>query len=269
MRRSDITELALLTLHHKERWLAPPLAELGIGLRVTRDFDTDTLGTFSQEITRERTALECAIYKAELACQLTGCRFGLGSEGSFGGGPLPGFVGWNDELLVCVDALTGQRVVAHLAGVVPVAAQRLQSPAELQARWAELPQGQGWMLYQQSKWHKGLQQLEQVLALWPRDRAEPLDILPDFRAHFCPWRQQQLTAIAQQLAARLQSQCPKCQAIDFWRKGVVRGLPCRHCHFPTKQPKAYLETCECCGFSLQQPVADTSADPSRCDLCNP
>lgn len=269
MQRSDMTELALLTMHHKERWLAPPLAELGIMLRVTRDFDTDTLGTFSQDITRERTALECAIYKAELACQLTGCRFGLGSEGSFGGGPLPGFVGWNDELLVCVDAATGERIVAHTAGVVPVAALRLQSPAELPARWAELPKGQAWMLKRQAQWHKGLMQLEHVLALLPAASDEPVELLPDFRAHCCPWRQHQLTALAQQLVARLQSQCPQCHAVDFWRKGVVRGLPCSYCQFPTLQPQAYIHTCECCGFTRQQPVVEHHADPSRCDLCNP
>ena len=99
--------LALLTQHGKERVVAPRLRDVfGAELVVVRDFDTDTLGTFTRDVPREGTQLEAARRKAKLACELGGVFVGLGSEGAFVPGPF-GFGTWNVELVVLLDEALG------------------------------------------------------------------------------------------------------------------------------------------------------------------
>lgn len=86
---------ALLTKHRKSQQLAPVLYDIGIELVEIDFFDTDELGTFSGEIERKLSPKDCALIKAKKAVELTGLNVGLGSEGSFGGGPLAGFMNWN------------------------------------------------------------------------------------------------------------------------------------------------------------------------------
>lgn len=79
---------ALLTQHGKQDIMAPLLAAEGIALRHTDAFDTDQLGRFDGTVERQQSAFATARRKAELACELTGCEIGLGSEGTFSLGPL-------------------------------------------------------------------------------------------------------------------------------------------------------------------------------------
>ena len=60
--------IGFLTQHGKEDLLRPILAD-GLDAEVFRveGFDTDTLGTFTREITRQGTQVEAATRKAELA----------------------------------------------------------------------------------------------------------------------------------------------------------------------------------------------------------
>ncbi|MFM8364629.1 MAG: hypothetical protein ACKOAS_05690, partial [Verrucomicrobiota bacterium] len=94
---------ALLTKHSKERVITPRFQEaLGAGVLVVDSFDTDTLGTFTREVSRAGSQMEVARRKAELAIELSGLPLGLGSEGSFGPGPF-GFVASNLEVIVMRD----------------------------------------------------------------------------------------------------------------------------------------------------------------------
>lgn len=100
--------VALLTRHRKAAQVAPALAPLGLQVIETTAFDTNQLGSFSGEIARQQSARDCAREKARRACALTGLRLGIGSEGSFGGGPFPGLLNWDHELLLLHDAQTGR-----------------------------------------------------------------------------------------------------------------------------------------------------------------
>ena len=63
----------LVTLHHKDRVLAPLLeAALGVALETLRDVDTDALGTFTRDVPRHGTQLETARRKAQLAIERRG-----------------------------------------------------------------------------------------------------------------------------------------------------------------------------------------------------
>ncbi|MDC9523791.1 hypothetical protein PSH55_22230, partial [Pseudoalteromonas sp. Angola-31] len=77
----------IATKHKKAPLIAPALKPLGYNVVTTSLFDTDTLGMFTNEVQRDCSAQTAALIKAQQACELTGEQCGLGSEGSFGGGP--------------------------------------------------------------------------------------------------------------------------------------------------------------------------------------
>lgn len=276
--------IALLTQHKKARWIAPELAPLGLDVVTTSAYDTDLLGSFSGAVARSLTPLECAKRKAQLACELTGQRLGLGSEGSFGGGPMPGLVNWDEEVLALYDAQREIFVVAKASG--PVALRDLGEAelASLATSLAEFDIAQAWLLHYQLKATdsaaassgviKDLHSAEailQAISQLPQARLarSHLRIQPDYRAMNCPPRQGYIKLAAAQLRARLSAECPACGELNFWQTGVQTGLPCRACQCPTQMPKAMITGCAHCGHEQITPVAAPSADPIRCPICNP
>ena len=57
------------------------------GMAVLESFDTDSLGSFAGERLRFMSPQECALRKAAIAADVSGCDIGIGSEGSFSPGP--------------------------------------------------------------------------------------------------------------------------------------------------------------------------------------
>jgi predicted nucleic-acid-binding Zn-ribbon protein len=271
------SQVALLTKHHKVTMIAPPLLAQGVSVTATDAFDTDSLGTFAGEVLRQHTPLDCARTKATLAISLTGLTIGIGSEGSFGGGPMPGLLNWDEELLLWLDSRTGQEIVAVAAGPIPLSALSSRDPAAFAAHISRQDPAQGWILRYQGGLVKGLigynalQQAWQEAKLLQSDGqlAEEVQLEPDFRAHLCPVRQQYIQQAAQQLAERLAAHCPRCQTPDFWRKQVERGLPCEACHAPTTQVKYYIKSCSACGHTEQEAAATAYASAAHCASCNP
>ncbi|WP_423187685.1 DUF6671 family protein [Alishewanella sp. d11] len=272
-----MTTAALLTLHHKGQQIAPALTSVGVELVTTAAFDTDSLGTFAGEHERTLSPVACARAKAQQAIALTGCVIGLGSEGSFGGGPMPGLLNWDEELLLWLDSRTGQEIVAVAAGPIPLSALSSRDPAAFAAHISRQDPAQGWILRYQGGLVKGLigynalQQAWQEAKLLQSDGqlAEEVQLEPDFRAHLCPVRQQYIQQAAEQLAERLAAHCPRCQTPDFWRKQVERGLPCEACHAPTTQVKYYIKSCSACGHTEQEAAATAYASAAHCAYCNP
>jgi hypothetical protein len=269
--------VGLLTRHDKARMIAPALSTLGLSLVATDAFDTDRLGTFSGEVERTMTPLECARRKAQLACELTGLDLGLGSEGSFGGGPVPGLVNWDHELLVLWDRTRAREIVAYAAGPVGVASIAPESVADLDNELARFDSAQAWLIRHPGGVIKGLlgrdSILEQLtlLGLPGSGAGEGMKITlePDLRAMHCPERQAYIRQAAQQLALRLQSLCPVCSAADFWLDGAERGLPCGSCGAPTALPIAFIRRCRACEYEIREPGDLDAADPGDCPWCNP
>lgn len=268
--------IALLTRHGKGALVAPALAALGLSLRATDAFDTDQLGTFSGEVERTLAPLECARRKARLACELTGLDLGLGSEGSFGGGPMPGLVNWDEELLLLWDRRSGQEIVARAAGPVSIAAFAWKSPQDLQTELAAFDPAQAWIIKHPDGVSKGLRGMNEILQAMrhsTRDSrasdAAGVIIEPDLRAMHCPERQVYIRQAAEQLAERLQSPCPRCEAVNFWLDAQEPGLPCAACEAPTPLPLAAIRRCHVCGYEQREPDRRPAADPQYCSWCNP
>ncbi|WP_152086508.1 DUF6671 family protein [Pseudoalteromonas sp. A25] len=263
--------IALLTKHHKQPMIEPALSQLGVRLFTTDQFDTDTLGTFSKEIPRTLNALECAKKKAYLAAKMTGERFGLGSEGSFGGGPYPGIVQWDDEILVLHDSDANEDIVSIASGPVPLRSVEFKHIDQLSETLWQTPT-QGWMLNINNAWFKGIttqQQLKTILKQHHWESGQPLTLQPDLRAMHCPPRQHMIKKAAEQLANRMQSRCPQCNTPDFWVSKTRSGLPCKTCQLPTQVARCAIKQCKFCDFTLEQPNEHKYANPSHCQFCNP
>ncbi|MEZ5572744.1 MAG: DUF6671 family protein [Halioglobus sp.] len=269
--------VALLTRHNKAQLIAPALSRLGWQLTVTDGFDTDQLGTFSGEMERTLTPVACARRKAQIACELTGLRLGLGSEGSFGGGPLPGLLNWDEEILLLWDNWQQREIVASTAGPINLTRFSWESSSRLKQQLASCDPAQAWMICGAGPVIKGLrgyraiiQQLKQLGATDAHAHgATTITLEPDLRAMHCPERQGYIRKAAKQLVQRLKSLCPQCAAPDFWNAAIVPGLPCSCCHMPTELPRAFIRRCKFCHFEISKPNRLTVAEPGQCQWCNP
>ena len=256
----------LLSKHQKLFQIASALTKADIELTEYSEFDTDTLGTFSGEIERRLSPKECALKKAQLACELTGADIGIGSEGSFGGGPAPGIINWSSELICLFNNTSKQAIYAFAAGPFSVGNINANDATHLQTQLARFPK-QHWIYRGTDKIHKGLS--EQQIKDMSDSFAWPVVIEPDLRAMFSPQRREMISKAADDLSERLTSFCPNCEAPDFVVKRTKPGLPCQLCQFPTNSIGSKVKQCECCGHSEETAVATKFADPATCPLCNP
>ena len=223
-----VQRVSFLTCHDKARLVVEALAPLGLRIDALSSYDTDHFGTFSREVPRQGSAHDTARGKAQLACSLGATRYGLGSEGSFARDPHLGWLPWDYEILCLWDAQLQYPVFAMASSGATNYAQIEISSLEQAQRFmqrARFPEhalilgrpGEPWF-------HKGVRdpnwlsdQLQWLLA-----REASVWLETDMRAHLNPLRQKVIRAAAEQLAQRLGSTCPRCQAPGF---AVARSEP--------------------------------------------
>jgi hypothetical protein len=265
--------LALLTLHGKGPCMAPIARELGCELVVVDDFDTDSLGTFTGEVGRAGTQLQAAQRKAELAAQRAGCRYGLGSEGSFGPDPYLGLSAWGTEVVAWHDAQEARFVHAVAQGPDVVYAQaevRSLDEALDFARRHQFP-SHGLVIGRpgEAVFSKDVADLT---AFEHRVRAGLAQgsvwLETDMRAHRNPTRMAMIARAADALAARLACRCPGCDRRGFGVVRLVPGACCQACLRPTEQARAQLLQCDACGFEQTQALRSV-VPPTHCAHCNP
>ncbi len=269
---SDST-FALLTQHGKEQIIAPLLLErCQTILQHARGFDTDTLGTFSGEIERTLSPLECARRKAELAIALTGCDAGLGSEGSFFPDPI-GIGTVAEELIYCRHAQQDWQVIGRYATSVDVRQCDCVAVEELLQFVRAAPPDQGLVMQCEDRVAKGLhgeQQVLKIITQWFGNSGfDCVNISYDLRAHQCPARRENIKKAAVNLIDRLLNACPECSKPGYWPDESEPGLPCELCAAPTQLTKAHLAVCDCCGHSTTVAVKQKTAAARFCQFCNP
>lgn len=272
--------VAFLTQHGKEQVVAPVL-HAAVGCRVERvsGYDTDLLGTFTRELPRAGTQIEAARTKAKLGMQMTGFSLGLASEGSFGGDPMLGMLPWNREMLVWIDAVHGLEIVGFAQGKAHfchlLAIDWMQA-AEFARRW-DFPSHHIIVRPETDsdpRIRKGISswvELEDAFAHARQQSASGRVFLEtDVRAYANPTRLQTIRQAAEDLASKLQSACPACAVPGFWIVERLPGLPCKDCGAPTSAPKADIDGCiKCAHRVIRERGRSDTADPSRCDYCNP
>ena len=265
------------TMHGKQSQLAPPFrAVLGADLVTPPDLDTDQFGTFTGEVPRSIGALEAARAKARLAMDASGLPYGLASEASYGSLPPTGWCG-HEEILFFRDDLLGIEVMeGHRTTSVPGASHRVTAAEELPtAMIAGLPvqalivrpSGVTGCIAKGITDTGGLRSAITAAAARSPDLTAVVE--PDLRAHHNPSRRQVIAGLADTLARRLATRCPKCGTPGFGRVRTEPGLPCRICNSPTRLVRNAIHGCAACPYLLGHPVPASSADPTCCPECNP
>ena len=272
--------VALLTQHGKEGVIASVL-DTALGCRVERvsGFDTDTLGTFTRDISRPGTQLEAAHRKARIGMALSSLPLGLASEGAFGPDPMTGMFAWNVELLVFIDDERGIEVTgvtqgatnfSHLLTTDWAAAETFAQQAGFPAHHLVVRPERA----DDPRIRKGIAAWMELEAAFISALAESANgqifLETDMRAHANPTRMDNIRLAAEDLAKKLSSLCPGCGTPGFWIVERVAGLPCADCGAPTRETRAEVHGCLKCAHRLTRERTDRQyADAGRCDYCNP
>ena len=272
--------VALLTQHGKECVIAPVL-DAALGCRVERvtGYDTDLLGTFTRDIPRAGTQLEAARGKARIGMELSGLPLGLASEGSFGPDPMVGMFPWNVEFLIWIDDERGLEIVgvaqgkanfSHLLAADWTAAEAFARQAGFPEHYLVVrPEGEN-----DPRIRKGIAAWPDLEAAFVRASEQSANrrvfLETDARAHANPTRMDNIRLAAADLAKKLCSPCPACGTPGFWIVERVDGLPCADCGASTRETRAEIHGCLQCAYRETRERTDrASADPGRCDYCNP
>ena len=269
-----LKEIAFLTCHQKEKVVAPVLLKQGYVIRTVNDFDTDNLGTFTGEVERTLTQAQTALKKAQMATELTQCRYGLGSEGSFGPHPQVYLLPWNLEVLALWDRLHEHAIYAIFgSSATNFASEKINSVdhALSFAQKIGFP-SHGLILGTptDSYFAKGIKDAavltDRVHAALKISASVWLET--DMRAHMNPSRMQTIQQTAEKLSALLQSFCPHCKLPGYGLTEMLKGAPCEICASPTRIPSAEKWGCLHCKFSEVHPLLEL-APAKNCDVCNP
>lgn len=278
-RRYAGRRVAVLTQHGKEALLAPVLGDaLGCVVERVAGYDTDRLGTFTREIPRAGTQLQAARRKARIGMELAGASIGLASEGAFGTDPMFGMLPWNVEVLVWIDDALGNEVVGRAAGRARWATQRVSTWAEAERFAAQVDFPNHALVLRPDSASdarirkdivdgSGLRDAFDAALAQSADGFVVLEV--DARAHRNPTRQGVIRQAAEDLARRLASCCPVCDAPGFALDRYERGLPCADCGTPTGETAAEHLACVRCGHAERRSRAPGTADPAHCPACNP
>lgn len=274
-------KIALATKHNKEDVIAPAFySKLGADI-VVPQIDTDRLGTFSGEIEREGNALETAIKKARMAMEITGLKFGLASEGSFGPHPLIPFLAYDSELIVFVDKqndfilhemiISEETNYRHGVFTNIFAALKFAEDCQFPSHAVILrPEPR-----KSKAVVKGIQNQTAFEAAFLQCHSLSVEgqvwVETDMRAQFNPTRMKVIGYLAEKLAARLATRCPSCNAPGWGQTGREAGLPCEMCGAPTEITAYEIFGCTKCSHREKFPKKDglEVAPASQCQECNP
>lgn len=271
---------SLLTQHGKESVIAPELF-ISNHLEVVHvtGYDTDQLGTFTRDVPRYGSQLDAARKKARMGMALSGLPLGIASEGAFANDPYTGMLPWNYELLVLIDDHRHLEMVGFFSGPAQSASKSVANWDELSAFLspAQFPSHQ-LVIRPDDEYHpdcrKGIQDQESLRAafIWARQLSPTgrIFVENDLRAHTNPTRMAHILKATQDLASKMQSLCPKCVSPGYWITEIKKGLPCSLCSAPTPLPTAHIWSCIACGYQHEDSVnQQQSADPAKCNFCNP
>jgi hypothetical protein len=273
-------KLIIATKHEKESVIAPILEkELGVSCFIDKNFDTDTLGTFTGEVERELDPISTAREKCLRAMKLNNCDLGIASEGSFGPHPSIFFVNADDEILIFIDSKNNiEVIVRELSTSTNFNGKQIQTQKELLefAKQTDFPKHG--LILRKSKdentdIHKGLIDLvnlnstfELLLSKYNSVYAET-----DMRAMYNPTRMSVIKKATQKIVDKIKSTCPQCQMPGFGITDAKRGLECSLCGSPTNSTLSYVYVCQHCKFTKEEmyPNKKITEDPTYCDNCNP
>ena len=274
----------LTTKHAKSIAIAPVFQEKLQATVLEYVVDTDQLGTFSGEIDRSGSALECAQRKCEWSIKhfKEKVEFALASEGSFGPHPLFPIVAGDYEILYFIDQRHGFHLhMSHLSEKTNYRTEAVQSWEELQKFTEDtlFPSHAVILRPNDRKTKepifKGINSRTDLKEAFNECIKKSLDgkvwVETDMRAQFNPSRMKVIGELATKLADRLATLCPKCATPGWGKVRVEKGLECSWCGSKTELMKSEIFGCVKCNHETSVKRSDglTKTDPRNCGYCNP
>lgn len=272
--------IGLLTKHQKEKVIASVLEpQTGCFIQHTDAYDTDLLGTFTQETPRYGSQLDASRKKAVMGMELLGLDIGIANEGAFINDPYAGVMPWNNELLVLIDH-------QHQLEITGFSGAPAQNNNAYLSHWEELQKFADSALFPShylvlkptDEYHpqsrKGIQDLANLKDAfeWAKSLSAKgiVYVENDLRAFANPTRMENIRKATINLANKMTSLCPQCHAPGFWVNDIQRGLPCNTCGLPTNEEIAKIWACLKCAHKETDGMKVLKfADPSKCHHCNP
>ena len=273
--------IVLATMHAKSIAVAPPFLNLLGAEVVESQIDTDILGTFSGEIQRNGSALECAKIKCELGMNVTGSQYGLSSEGSFGPHPYIPFLSCDYEILYFIDrerdfhlhlSLFSEKTNYNMQSVGSIEellkfAEKVFFPSHALILRPDYKDNKNYII-------KGVHTIDMLHEAF-RDTIKhsttgKVWVETDMRAHMNPSRMKVIQELAGNLAKRLLILCTRCQTPGWGSIGVKKGLECNLCGDETELIKSEIYGCVKCDYTEDLPPSHglVKADPQYCSYCN-
>ena len=273
--------IIIATKHAKSEAIIKPFWDILGASIMEYVIDTDILGTFTGEVERQGTALECAKRKCELSLEMLGSKaeYFLASEGSFGPHPLMPFIPCDHEVLYFIDKRKDFHLhLSLLSEKTNYQMQEVESLEELQlfASKAQFP-SHALILrpinVNNQLIFKGLDTPASLENAFKESKklSNKIWVETDMRAHMNPTRMSVIAELARDLATRLKENCPSCYN-PGWRKiGLEKGLRCENCGLETQMAKHEIFGCVKCEYEEVKERADCIkyADPGQCQYCNP
>lgn len=272
--------LLIATKHEKEKIISPIFEnELGVNCFVSKNMDTDLLGTFTGEVERKFDPITTARQKCEMAMELTNADLAIASEGSFGPHPSMFFVNADEEILLFIDKKNNlEIIVKELSTSTNFNASTINSLRELKIFANKVGFPSHGLILRPSKEH--LKGIYKGITSWIRlidaynyliNHYETVYIETDMRAMYNPTRRGVIEIAANKLVEKIKSTCPACKTPGFGITGLKEGLPCSACKTPTRSVLSHVYTCQKCNYEQckDYPYDKTEEDPMYCDQCNP
>lgn len=274
------TRIILTTKHQKSSAIGPVFSEMLGATIIEKNLDTDSLGTFSGEISRKGSAYDCVKEKCLWGLEHESFEYGLASEGSFGPHPyIPGLP-CGKELLYFFDKKRNfELCVETLSFKTNYQMSEILNEKEL-FKFAEKALFPSHALIirpfprdNNSEIFKGIQNMQQLTdAFTFAKKQSPVAkvwVETDMRAHLNPTRMESIQLLAVQLAKRLLCLCQACSTPGFGKVGSEKGLPCKLCGLPTEQVKAEIMGCVKCDYVEYVPCMFEGEAGAYCQYCNP
>lgn len=272
--------LLIVTKHQKEEVIAPLLeAVLGVTCFVVKDFDTDSLGTFSGEISRKDDALTTLRKKCWEGMQAEGFDLAVATEGSFGNHPTVFFAPANDEFIMLIDQKNKLEIVERVLSLdTNFDSSEIKTRDELKAFLdkVQFPSHGVILKNAMDNWtkiYKGITDYDTVETKFDEIIASSNScfIETDMRAMYNPTRMKIINDVCVRLINKLHSVCPECLYPGFGVVGAEAGLLCSSCSMPTRSTSAHIYQCQHCNYESKvlYPNGKKTEDPMYCDFCNP
>jgi hypothetical protein len=270
-------KVVIATKHGKEKVIGPALEEsFEMEYAVSKNLDTDLIGTFTGEVERVLSAVEAARQKCILALEECDADFAIGSEGSFGPHPTLYFLPADEEFIVLMYRKKDFEIAVKMASLqTNYASYDMDSKSTLNSFLQQVkfpshglhvkgPEGY------QEKGIRSENRLNQAIQE-AVTRFGSYTLETDMRAMNNPTRMSVIQELTGKLVEKMKSRCPSCHRPGFSPTDVIRGLVCSSCSLPTKSVKSVIYSCAGCHNTacIDFPESKTTEDPMFCDFCNP